>query len=83
MSPPLSPDEIWIVTIPQPSPFSLRQGTPVMLYLHYIVFPDELSFAKGDVLAVLRLQDEEWWEAEVTGKRGRPSLVPRNYLVAC
>lgn len=40
----------------------------------------ELSFAKGDMLAVLRHQDDGWWEAEVVGKQGRVGLVPSNYL---
>jgi len=32
------------------------------------------------MLAVLRLQDDGWWEAEVAGKNQRPGLVPSNYL---
>ena len=50
------------------------------LYLYRAAIPEELSFAKGDILAVLRLQDDGWWEAEVTGSNGRPGLVPSNYL---
>ena len=42
--------------------------------------PEELAFQKGDILAVLRLQDDGWWEAEVVGKNSRPGLVPSNYL---
>lgn len=53
------------------------------LYMYRAAIPEELSFAKGDILAVLRLQDDGWWEAEVTGKRGRPGLVPSNYLQPC
>ena len=53
------------------------------LYMYQAAIPEELSFAKGDVLAVLRLQDDGWWEAEVTGKKGRPGLVPSNYLQNC
>jgi len=53
------------------------------LYMYRAAIPEELSFAKGDILAVLRLQDDGWWEAEVTGKRGRPGLVPSNYLLPC
>ncbi|KAL9086880.1 MAG: hypothetical protein Q9165_006886 [Trypethelium subeluteriae] len=45
--------------------------------------PEELPFAKGDVLAILRHQDDGWWEAEVVGKQGRIGLVPSNYLVNC
>lgn len=53
------------------------------LYMYQAAIPEELSFAKGDVLAVLRLQDDGWWEAEVAGKNGRPGLVPSNYLQNC
>lgn len=50
------------------------------LYSYNAAIPEELGFAKGDILAVLRLQDDGWWEAEVTGSRGHPGLVPSNYL---
>ena len=49
------------------------------MYMYQAAIPEELSFGKGDVLAVLRHQDDGWWEAEVAGK-GRPGLVPSNYL---
>ena len=51
--------------------------------MYRAAIPEELSFAKGDTLAVLRYQDDGWWEAEVTGKSGRPGLVPSNYLQPC
>ncbi|KAI4134857.1 MAG: hypothetical protein LQ347_001181 [Umbilicaria vellea] len=65
-----------------------RDGRPILhfaraLYMYHAAIPEELSFAKGDVLAVLRQQDDGWWEAEVTGKKGRPGLVPSNYLQQC
>ena len=50
------------------------------MYLYRAAIPEELSFAKGDILAVTRFQDDGWWEAEVSGKNGRPGLVPSNYL---
>ena len=53
------------------------------MYMYQAAIPEELSFAKGDVLAVIRHQDDGWWEAEVCGKRGRPGLVPSNYLQNC
>jgi hypothetical protein len=53
------------------------------MYMYNAQIPEELSFTKGDILAVLRLQDDGWWEAEVVGKNGRPGLVPSNYLQAC
>ncbi|KAF2111621.1 hypothetical protein BDV96DRAFT_173597 [Lophiotrema nucula] len=53
------------------------------MYMYQAQIPEELTFAKGDILAVLRLQDDGWWEAEVVGKSGRPGLVPSNYLQNC
>ncbi|PVI06130.1 hypothetical protein DM02DRAFT_515257 [Periconia macrospinosa] len=53
------------------------------MYLYTAQIPEELTFAKGDILAVLRLQDDGWWEAEVVGKDGRRGLVPSNYLQNC
>ncbi|KAJ9664002.1 formin-binding protein [Neophaeococcomyces mojaviensis] len=60
------------------------------MYTYTAAIPEELSFAKGDILAVLRLQDDGWWEAEVSrsAKTGGPGsgeigLVPSNYLQRC
>ncbi|KAF2828445.1 hypothetical protein CC86DRAFT_346674 [Ophiobolus disseminans] len=53
------------------------------MYGYAAQIPEELGFQKGDILAVLRLQDDGWWEAEAVGKNGRPGLVPSNYLQAC
>ena len=58
-------------------------STARALYMYQAAIPEELSFAKGDVLAVLRHQDDGWWEAEVVGKGSRPGLVPSNYLQDC
>ena len=44
---------------------------------------EELGFGKGDILAVLRHQDDGWWEAEVHGGNGRVGLVPSDYLQPC
>jgi hypothetical protein len=54
------------------------------MYMYQAQIPEELGFAKGDLLAVIRHQDDGWWEAEVSGKEanGR-GLVPSNYLQAC
>ncbi|KAF2226334.1 hypothetical protein BDZ85DRAFT_229596 [Elsinoe ampelina] len=62
-----------------------RDGRPILhfsraVYMYQAAIPEELGFAKGDVLAVLRHQDDGWWEAEVCGKPGRAGLVPSNYL---
>ncbi|EXJ83024.1 hypothetical protein A1O3_06841 [Capronia epimyces CBS 606.96] len=58
------------------------------LYSYTAAIPEELSFSKGDILAVLRMQDDGWWEAEVKesgrGTRvGGIGLVPSNYLQKC
>ncbi|RDL41823.1 putative proline-serine-threonine phosphatase-interacting protein 2 [Venustampulla echinocandica] len=65
-----------------------REGRPILhfaraMYMYQAAIPEELSFAKGDILAVLRHQDDGWWEAEIAGKNGRPGLVPSNYLQNC
>jgi SH3 domain len=58
------------------------------MYSYTAAIPEELTFSKGDILAVLRLQDDGWWEAEVKesakGTRiGGVGLVPSNYLQKC
>ncbi|OJJ39155.1 hypothetical protein ASPWEDRAFT_36883 [Aspergillus wentii DTO 134E9] len=62
-----------------------RDGRPVLhfaraMYSYTAAIPEELGFAKGDVLSVIRLQDDGWWEAEITTAPRRPGLVPSNYL---
>ena len=54
------------------------------------MIPEELSFARNDVLAITKQQEDGWWEAEVAEKGGRGGanvgdggLVPSNYLVRC
>ena len=61
-------------------------GIARALYSYTAAIPEELTFAKGDVLAVLRLQDDGWWEAEISKGRigvGNVGLVPSNYLQRC
>ncbi|KAJ0361093.1 hypothetical protein COL154_007149 [Colletotrichum chrysophilum] len=53
------------------------------LYMYQAAIPEELGFSKGDFLAVLRHQDDGWWEAEVHGGNGQIGLVPSNYLQPC
>ncbi|PKY08193.1 putative proline-serine-threonine phosphatase-interacting protein [Aspergillus campestris IBT 28561] len=62
-----------------------RDGRPILhfaraLYNYTAAIPEELGFTKGEVLSVIRLQDDGWWEAEITTARSRPGLVPSNYL---
>ncbi|OLN96013.1 Septation protein imp2 [Colletotrichum chlorophyti] len=63
-------------------------GRPILhfaraLYMYQAAIPEELGFNKGDYLAVLRHQDDGWWEAEVHGGNGQIGLVPSNYLQPC
>ncbi|EOO03747.1 putative cell division control protein [Phaeoacremonium minimum UCRPA7] len=60
-----------------------RPGSARALYVYQAAIPEELGFAKGDVLAVLRHQDDGWWEAQIHGGNGHIGLVPSNYLQAC
>lgn len=48
--------------------------------MYQAAIPEELGFSKGDTLAILRHQDDGWWEAEGGGRIG---LVPSNYLQPC
>lgn len=58
-------------------------STARAMYMYQAAIKEELTFAKGDVLAVLHHQDDGWWEAELVGGRGMRGLVPSNYLVDC
>jgi hypothetical protein len=58
---------------------STNTETARALYSYAPQIPEELGFTKGEMLAVTRLQDDGWWEAEVTSRPGR-GLVPSNYL---
>lgn len=60
------------------------------MYTYSAAIPEELSFSKGDILAVMRMQDDGWWEAEVSRSAkggnvgvGGIGLVPSNYLQKC
>lgn len=75
-------------SVADPSRQYTRDGRPILhyaraLYMYQAAIPEELGFAKGDYLAVLRHQDDGWWEAEVHGGNGRVGLVPSNYLQPC
>lgn len=59
---------------------TIFNSTARAMYSYTAAIPEELGFTKGDVLSVIRLQDDGWWEAEVTNSRGHPGLVPSNYL---
>jgi hypothetical protein len=48
--------------------------------MYQAAIPEELGFAKGDILCILRHQDDGWWEATIQGGNGMVGLVPSNYL---
>lgn len=50
------------------------------MYSYTAAIPEELGFQKGDILAILRMQDDGWWEAEIMNNPAPPGLVPSNYL---
>ncbi|RYP54691.1 hypothetical protein DL769_010312 [Monosporascus sp. CRB-8-3] len=52
------------------------------LYMYQAAIPEELGFNKGDILSILRHQDDGWWEAEIHSGNGvgMNGLVPSNYL---
>ncbi|KAG6015958.1 hypothetical protein E4U43_004422 [Claviceps pusilla] len=66
-------------SVADPSRQYTRDGRPILhfaraLYMYQAVIPEELGFGKGDFLAVLRHQDDGWWEAEVHNGDGRIGL---------
>ncbi|KAK8098635.1 uncharacterized protein PG998_014121 [Apiospora kogelbergensis] len=77
-------------SVADPSRQYTREGRPILhfaraLYVYQAAIPEELGFSKGDYLAVLRHQDDGWWEAEIHSGNGagRGGLVPSNYLQPC
>ncbi|KAE9978329.1 hypothetical protein EG328_001503 [Venturia inaequalis] len=73
-------------SVAEPKQAFTRDGMPILhyaraLYMYQAQIAVELGFSKGDVLAVVRHQDDGWWEAEITGKpNAMRGLVPSNYL---
>ncbi|KAJ4413611.1 formin-binding protein [Gnomoniopsis sp. IMI 355080] len=62
-----------------------KDGRPILhfaraCYMYQAAIPEELSFKKGDILGIIRHQDDGWWEAEVHGSNGPSGLVPSNYV---
>ncbi|KAF7714600.1 Uncharacterized protein PECH_008332 [Penicillium ucsense] len=83
--PPVGRSRSRTLAVAEPGRKFSRDGRPILhfaraMYNYSAAIPEELGFTKGDVLAVIRLQDDGWWEAEITNARGHPGLVPSNYL---
>lgn len=75
----------------RPEPIELpqfsRDGREVIayaraLYDYRAMIPEEVTFRKGDMMLVLLMQEDGWWETEVLGPRARPQLglAPSNFL---
>lgn len=50
-------------------------------YDYRAAIPEEVTFRKGDILLVLLMQEDGWWEVEVLNSRRRFGLAPSNFLV--
>ncbi|KAK9426444.1 hypothetical protein SUNI508_02885 [Seiridium unicorne] len=62
-------------SLADPSRMYTRDGRPILhlaraLYVYQAAIAEELGFSKGDTLAVLRHQDDGWWEAEIHAGNG-------------
>ncbi|KAM0271102.1 hypothetical protein ACHAQH_009224 [Verticillium albo-atrum] len=56
-------------SVADPSRQYTRDGRAILhfaraMYMYQAAIPEELGFSKGDMMAVLRHQDDGWWEAE-------------------
>lgn len=61
-----------------------RDGRPVLRYCraaydYRAAIPEEVSFRAGEILLVVRMLEDGWWEAE-TLSDGRIGLAPSNFL---
>ncbi|KAG5519776.1 hypothetical protein PMAC_000049 [Pneumocystis sp. 'macacae'] len=51
------------------------------LYDYQAAIPEEISFVKGDILSVLEMQEDGWWEGEVVNlKKSKRGLFPSNFV---
>ncbi|RHZ48701.1 hypothetical protein Glove_543g85 [Diversispora epigaea] len=62
----------------------LDDGTPVQFYVKtlcdYKAGPDEISFTTGDIIPVIKVQEDGWWIGEVLCDSGKVrGLFPSNY----
>lgn len=63
-----------------------RDGRPVLKYCragfdYRAAIPEEVSFRAGDILLIVRMLEDGWWEAEVLTD-GHMGLAPSNFLKA-
>ncbi|KTW31701.1 uncharacterized protein T551_00962 [Pneumocystis jirovecii RU7] len=51
------------------------------LYDYQATIPEEISFVKDDILLVLEMQEDGWWEGEiVNSKKSKRGLFPSNFV---
>ncbi|CAG8460659.1 12754_t:CDS:10 [Ambispora gerdemannii] len=61
------------------------EGRPILFYVttlydYRATIPEEISFTAGDILAVLAMQDDGWWEGEILDvSRKVRGLFPSNF----
>ncbi|XP_060068133.1 arfGAP with SH3 domain, ANK repeat and PH domain-containing protein-like [Ylistrum balloti] len=41
---------------------------------------DELTFTEGEIIIVLREEEEDWWEGEIEGNADRRGLFPKTFV---
>lgn len=61
-----------------------QDGRPVLHYSqanfdYRAAIPEEVSFRQGDIMLVIKMLEDGWWETEVLGE-GRVGLAPSNFL---
>ncbi|KAG5437170.1 hypothetical protein PCANB_001147 [Pneumocystis canis] len=51
------------------------------LYDYQAAIPEEISFVKNDILLVLEMQEDGWWEGQVVSpKKSKRGLFPSNFV---
>ncbi|XP_039388469.1 intersectin-2 isoform X2 [Mauremys reevesii] len=59
------------------TPAALSVCQVIAMYDYAATNEDELSFSKGQIINVLRKDDADWWQGEISGVTG---LFPSNYV---
>ncbi|KAL1915030.1 uncharacterized protein VTP21DRAFT_7735 [Calcarisporiella thermophila] len=71
---------------PQPQTNITPDGRTILEYVQSLwsytaAIPEEISFSRGDTLAVLHKLPDGWWEGEVVSPtKGKRGLFPSNYV---
>ena len=46
--------------------------------MFFLQDPEDLSFKKGDILSILKKEEDDWWLARHSS--GKEGLIPRPYV---